>query len=409
MFGSADPEAKGRDIKVYDLLEQAADDVDVKLKNQPKTKSAIKQTLGSTFIGLGEYEKAKELLLAAHEENLVLFGEESEETAKSSHQLGLCYDWIGNVQIADSFYKEGISIYETISDVPLKGLADNLNDFGTLLSHMGEYDSSTAILNKALDIYSLYNTEEGQKEAITVNNIAVNYHHLLNVDLAEKYYLQARDILVKLYGETRPEIASIYNNLAFIYLDNKDFDASEEAFEKAYKTKLSVLGTDHPYVGLALINMGMLQFIKKDYKSAEKPLLESIELFHRTNSLKDPFLSLAYYWLGRAYLESDQLFNSEKTFKKSIEIREEVYSKYHNKTWSVKGELGVCLLKQKKYSKAEKLLVGSLEFYKNDKYPNQKKIRRYTEYSSVLYDKIGNKEKADFYKSELEKLSQPEN
>ena len=72
--------------------------------------------------------------------------------------------------------------------------------------------------------------------------MAVNFHHLLNVDLAEKYYLEARDILVKLYGETRPEIASIYNNFAFIYLDNKDFDASEEAFEKAYETKLLFWG-----------------------------------------------------------------------------------------------------------------------------------------------------------------------
>ena len=63
MFSSADPGVEGKDVKVYDLLEKATEDVNVKLKNQPEIKSAIKQTLGSTFIGLGEYEKAKTLLL----------------------------------------------------------------------------------------------------------------------------------------------------------------------------------------------------------------------------------------------------------------------------------------------------------------------------------------------------------
>ncbi len=408
MFTSADPEAEGRNIKVYDLLEKAAEDVEVKLKNYPKTKSAIKQTLGSTFIGLGEYAKAQELLLAAHESNILLFGTESKETAKSSHQLGLCYDWIGNIQLADSFYKEGISIYEKISEDPPKALADNLNDFGTLLSNVGEYDSSNAILNRALDIYGLYNKEKGQKEAITVNNIAVNYHHLLNVELAEKFYLQAKDILVKLYGTNRPEIASIYNNLAFIYLDNKDYKASEETFKKSYEIKLEVLGGDHPYVGLALINMGMLKFVEKDYQRAEELLLKAIDLYIRTKATKDPFLSLAYYWLGRSYLESNKLNKSENVLRKSIRLREELYSKNHSKTWSAKGELGVCLFKLKNYSEAEKLIVGSLEFYKNAKYPDMKKITRYTEYSASLFKEIGNIAKSKIYQSELRELQDSE-
>ena len=404
MFSSADPGVEGKDVKVYDLLEKAAEDVNVKLTNQPKVKSAIKQTLGSTFIGLGDYEKAKYLLTESLEENKKLFGLNSKEVAKGFHQLGLCYDWIGNFQLADSFHILGINTYEKLSGKPTKGLADNLNDYGAMLTNLGLYDSAGVLLKRSLDIYGMYNEEKGQKEAITINNLAVNLHHQNKVDEAEKYYLEALKVLTNLYGTNRPEVASIYNNLAFIYMDNKNYDASENAFKKAYEIKTVVLGKEHPSIGLALSNLGMMYFVKEDFRNAETPLLESINLFYKIKAPKDPFLSLAYYWLGRTYLESNQLKKSEEVLRKSITIREEIFSKNHSKTWSSVGELAICLLRQKKYAESEKLLNETLEFYNNDQYRDLKKITRYTEYSAILYKEIGNKSLANLYQTEFEKL-----
>ncbi len=404
MLSSPDPEVKGRDVKVYDLLEKATKDADIKLKNYPKIKAAIKQTLGSTFIGLGEYKKAEALLLESLKSNKKLFGINSEETAKCFHQLGLCYDWIGNYQLADSFYKAGIYTYEKVSDEPLKGLADNLNDYGSMITNAGYYDSAAVMFKRALKIYALHDKEKGQKEAITINNLAVAMHHQNKVDEAEKYYLEAKDVLTKLYGINRPEIASIFNNLAFIYLDNKKYEQSEKAFEKAYEIKLALLGENHPSVGLAFINMGMLYCIEEKYDEADIPLHKAINLFLKTGATKDPLLAFAYYWLGRVYLESNKLTKSEKEFRNSLRIREEIFPEEDHRIWSVKGELGVCLVEQKKYFEAEKLLIGSLNFYLNDKNKDMKKITRYTKYSAVLYKELGNPDKVKYYQTELEKL-----
>lgn len=404
MLSSADPGIGSRDVKVYDLLEKAASDVDVNLNNQPKIKSAIKQTLGSTFIGLGEYEKAEALLLESLALNKKLFGFNSSETAKTYHQLGLCYDWIGKYDLADSFYLSGITTYEKVSEEPAKALADNLNDYGTLMTNLGHFDSAAVLFNRALDIYALHNSEKGKKEAITIINLAVNMHHQNKIDQAEKYYLQAKEIFERQFGTNIPEMGYIYNNLAFIYLDKNDFAKSEKSFKKAYEVKLALLGESHTSVGLGLVNLGMLYFTMEEYKKAEAPLLEAIGMFNRTNATKDPILSLGYYWLGRSYLESNQLVEAEEELINSIKIREEVFGNDHFKTWSSKGELGICYLNQKKYSEAEKLLVGALEFYKNDKYKDLKKIKRYTEYSAILYSEIENTSKAEFYHSELKTL-----
>lgn len=404
MFSSADPGGEGKDVKVYDLLDKATKDVDVKLKNYPRIKSAIKQTLGSTFIGLGDYEKAKSLLTESLDANKKLFGLNSKEVAKGFHQLGLCYDWIGNYELADSFHILGINTYEKISGKPSKGFADNLNDYGAMLTNFGLYDSAGVLLKRSLDIYGTHNEVKGQKEAITINNLAVNLHHQNKATEAEKYYLEALELLTNLYGTNRPEVASIYNNLAFIYMDYEDFKSAENAFEKAYEIKLAVLGDKHPSIGLALINLGMLSFTGNEYKKAEISLLRSIDFFISNNAIKDPYLSLAYYWLGRTYLESNRLHDSENMLRKSISIREEIYTKNNSKTWSSVGELAICLLKQKRYKEAEKLLAGSLNFYKNDKNRDVKKISRYTEYSAILYREIGNKSKAISFQNDFEKL-----
>jgi eukaryotic-like serine/threonine-protein kinase len=406
MLSSADPGAEGKNVKVYDLLEKASASVNVKLKKYPKVKAAIKQTLGSTYIGIGEYKKAEKLLLESLGSTKKLFGMQSAETAKGYHQLGLCYDWLGKIKLADSCYRTGINIYEEVSgDKPLKGLADNLNDYGSFITNETSYfDSAAAIFKRALKIYALYNVSDGQKAAITINNLAVALHHQNKVDEAEKYYRQAEKILINLYGENHPELGSIYNNLAFIYLDNKKYDASEKAFKKAYKIKLAVLGDKHPSIGLALINLGMLYCIEKDYNKAEVTLNNSIDFFHKIKALKDPLLTYGYYWLGRTYLESNQLKKAEENLNRCLRIRTELYSANNYKIWSVRGELGVCFVKMRKYNEAKKLLDDCLVYYKQEKNSDKKQLTRYTKYSALLYKKLGNNSKAQKYQAEYDSL-----
>ena len=150
----------------------------------------------------------------------------------------------------------------------------------------------------------------------------------------------------------------------------------------------------------------MLDFIRKNYSQAENNLNKAIEHFLRLNTLEDPYLALAYYWQGRNYLDWEKLALSETMLLNSIKIREKVFTNNNSKTWSAKGELGICKLKQKKYSEAEKLLIESLDFYKNDSYKDQKKLFRYTEHLAVLYEEIGDKISSKFYRSEYQKLTE---
>ena len=59
MLSSVNPDEVGRDVKVYDVLERAAKNVETELKDKPEIEAAIRRTLGNTYTGLGEYDQAK--------------------------------------------------------------------------------------------------------------------------------------------------------------------------------------------------------------------------------------------------------------------------------------------------------------------------------------------------------------
>jgi hypothetical protein len=66
LLSSVDPNEIGRDVKVYDILDKAADHVDNDLKDQPEIEASIRSTLGNTYVNLGEYDKGKPFLDSAY-------------------------------------------------------------------------------------------------------------------------------------------------------------------------------------------------------------------------------------------------------------------------------------------------------------------------------------------------------
>ena len=114
MLSSVDPTEIGRDVKVYDILEKAAEDIEINLKDQPEVEASLRSTLGNTYVNLGEYDKAKPFLDEALKINKKIYGNESKETAYSLHDLGLYYDWVGDYNKADSIYDKSIKILRSV-------------------------------------------------------------------------------------------------------------------------------------------------------------------------------------------------------------------------------------------------------------------------------------------------------
>ena len=81
------PYENGRELKVYDILQKASTNVETEFRDQPKIEAAIQSTIGNTFTNLGDYDEAKEHLTKALDLKKELYGEFTDETASSYHDL----------------------------------------------------------------------------------------------------------------------------------------------------------------------------------------------------------------------------------------------------------------------------------------------------------------------------------
>ncbi len=406
MLSSVDPAKIGRDVKVYDVLEKAAKDVETELKNQPEIETAIRSTLGNTYVNLGEYDKAKPFLDKALEINTSLYGKASKETATSIHDLALYFDWIGEYKTADSLYGESINIFRKVLKEPTKIFADALNNHAIIKMNLSQNKKAEKLYLEAIKNSIKTYGEKDRNTAVMMNNIAINYMDVGRLDDAEKYYKKSLKIILEVLGANRPEAGSAYNNMARLYMYKSEFDSAEVYLKKSYNLKYKLKGKDHPDVGLALSNLGVLQVKRKDFAKAEKYFLSAIKQYRKTYNPIHPQIAISQNWLGKVYREENKLKLSEDYFRKSLKTRLIKLPENNWEVWETKGELGISLLKQKKYSEAEMFLIGTLKFYKKERKTDKNNIEKFTKYLTILYNETGDTSKAKLYQSELEELNQ---
>ncbi|MCB9258860.1 MAG: serine/threonine protein kinase [Ignavibacteriales bacterium] len=404
ILSSVDPSEIGRDVKVYDVLDKAAEDVETNFKEHPEVEASIRSTLGNTYVNLGEYDKGKPFLEKAYKINLDKYGKESKEIAASIHDLANYYDWIGEYKKADSLYSQSINIFRKVLDKPSKMFADALNNHGIVLMNFGKYEEAENLYLEAIDISKKVEGKKSKNLASIYNNLAYSYTDEGKLDKAEIYYKQSLRILLEILGKNRPEVGTAYNNLGWLYTQLEKFDSAEVYLQKSYELKYELKGKDHPDVGLALNNLGVIKTRKGEYLEAENYFYEAIEQYKKSYPSDHPLISTSYAGLGRVYFSLGKFVKSEEYFRKSLEIKIKKLPADHWEIFKTKGELGIVLIKENKLNEAEKLLTKSYEYYYQNQSDDKKSQEDFLKALIELYDKKNNPELSEKYQALLNNL-----
>lgn len=403
MLSSVDPNEVSKDVKVYDILKKASEDVGRDFASHPEIEALLRKTIGKTLISLSEYEAAKPHLIKSLELNNKVFGNNSYQSAESLLELALYYHWISNLPTADSLYKESIGIFRMNPESPPRSVASALNNYGTLLQDQSRFDESLKYFYDAYDIFVKNFGSDDRDVASTSNNIAMSLEALDELDRALEYYNKSLNIYLKKVGSDRPEISTIYNNLAYIYISKNDFATAENYFRKSLQLKIKTLGEHHSLAGLAYMNLGAVQYTTKKFPEAEKNILASSRIFKQSLGKEHIWYALSDFWYAKILIEKKEYNRAEELIKSALSVYKNNYDGEHPNIVSANAELGVIKFYQKKYSEAEKLLLDGYEKIKIIKGESNFNTIRFLEYLIRLYSETKNPEKLNFYKGLLNK------
>jgi tetratricopeptide (TPR) repeat protein/tRNA A-37 threonylcarbamoyl transferase component Bud32 len=296
-FRSPDPSLDGRTIKVVDVLDRAVARLDREFEKPSATKGALLHTLGTTYHGLGLYDRAAGLLAKAravreaalgpvHPETLksrtsqaiadLAAGRHAEAIALHKATLDLCEARLGrdhpdtlssraalaNAYLTAGRLPEAIALHEAVFKTRAAKLGPDHLD--TLRSRhqlanayytARRYDEAIAI-HKAL--LERYEAKLGPNHPDTLGNrtgLATNYWAVRRYDEAIALHKATLPAMEAVFGPDHPETLISRNNLAAAYGDSGRHAEAIPLHKTILAQREAVLPPGHPHVLQSRLNL----------------------------------------------------------------------------------------------------------------------------------------------------------
>lgn len=228
VFAQPRPGKSGSDLKVADVLVDASKTIQANPNIPPIAKASLLHTMGNTLRALGMDGQAIKPLTEALQMRDELLGKTSPETISTAAQLGRTYTSLKRDQDAIRIYEDRLAALRTDPSADLDA------------------------------------------QVTMMNNLAVNYEHLGQMDRSEKLRLEMQQILPKL-PEGTLTIALIERNVALLHLKKGDYPKAAELFEKAVLRLEKNLGQNSPQT-LSVRNFLILALLHFDQDRARQQL-----------------------------------------------------------------------------------------------------------------------------------------
>jgi CHAT domain-containing protein/Flp pilus assembly protein TadD len=295
-------------------------------RNHPLTLNIV-QGLAGTLVAQARYQEARELFREVVEKS----EPDSLSVQQSRQGLAGIMSTLGEYDQAESLLLPIVKYYED-SDSPsvenFDRLARVLGYLGGVKLEQGDYRAAEEDYQRALRL-KRRTSPNRPSLAAAVNNLALLYSEIGDVNQAEPLYREALAIHQKSLGPDHPLTATSLNNLGLLLSRKGDNEKAEEFLKRALGIERTSSGDDHPRVGKALMSLGVLYLSTKRPEEALPLFQEAVTISKNTGG---PIYARALSNLGSAHDALGNLEEAEQSFQAVLEIGspDSVYVAHNN-------------------------------------------------------------------------------
>jgi serine/threonine protein kinase len=393
MLSSANPFGTGnRTVTVADALAAAERRVDSSLRSQPEVAATVRRTLGDTYYGLGDYERAEKILREAATRSRAA-GRQA-DLAADLNQLAEVVRGSGRFADSVPIARESVDAGRAAGVAPL--------DFATMqftlaecLRQSGKPDDALPLATEVLETRTRVAGPESTAVAASLRQLGAIAADKSDQATAESHYLRAAAIQRQQLGPDHFQVGGALNDLAATYIATAQLDKALETLQEVERINRIVLGDDHPElasivenhanvlfrlkrlpeatarleevlairrkalgddsmpVARTTFNLGMVYSDSGDLARAEANLVDGVARLRKALGESHPDLVGALRGLALLRERQDRLPEAERIARESLTLAEKVLGADHAGTASSHQRLGMTLLKEKRYAEAE--------------------------------------------------------
>jgi eukaryotic-like serine/threonine-protein kinase len=275
LAGSTDP-----DIKVRDMLDRAAKDVEARFAGDPAVLARIRDTIGETYQAIGLYDRAEPQLRAA-----VALREglgDREALLKSLHELGQVLSHRGDNLSALEVAKRVTALGRELYGPESLRYTQVLSSQAAYLNGLGRNKEAESLLEEAQRIitHTSHPEPDWEKFELEVLNDLAAVRQELGAPPADVEALnrQVVDLARRFYGEANLGTLTLMHNLATTLYAEKKYAEAETVYREVLASRRGLYGSENLEVALTLNSLGMAVRNEGRLEEAEPMLREALSI-----------------------------------------------------------------------------------------------------------------------------------
>jgi serine/threonine protein kinase len=403
-FRSPDPRQDGRQVKVADVLDRAAEKLDAVFTGTAATRGALLDAVGSTYHGLGLYDKAEATHAKAGAAREAALGPDHPDTLTSRNNLALAYLAAGRTAEAIRLHEATLALCESKLGPDHPDTLQGRSNLGLAYAAAGRTAEAIAVHKATL---RLRESKLGPDHPDTLqgrNNLALAYWQAGRTAEAIAVHETTLKLFESKLGPDHPDTLTSRNNLALAYAAAGRTAEAIRLHEATLALCESKLGPDHPNTLRSRGNLA--NAYESLHRWAEAEALRRGALARRRKTVKpdSPLLAGDLTGLGHNLLNQARWSEAESALREALTIQVKLvpddWTRFHTTS-----ALGGVLLAQGRHAEAEPLALAGYEGMKAREgqipAPNKRLLTDAAERVVRLYEARGKPEMASEWKRKL--------
>jgi eukaryotic-like serine/threonine-protein kinase len=333
MLASAAPGQSGRDVRVVDVLDRAAERLQREPPADPEVEAGLRATLGRTYLALGHLPKAGPQLERARSLHTRTRGPASAETlAVRVDQIRWLFD-TGQGAAAEREARDLAARTRAVlgDEHPLTRHA--LGRCATVLGERGHWDEAVGLIRELIAIQARVLGPD-DRETLQAHNV------LARLLVGQGRYAEAEaaarrsyDGLKALHGEAHPEALSAMNTLAGTLFYQQKLGDLERLARRGVEIRMRTLGQEHPETLDAMNNLGSVLSALNRGAEAEALLRETLEIRRRVLGPEHPRTLDSLMGVGEVLAQTGDPAGAQEIYAQVSRLRLRTLGPENPDTW----------------------------------------------------------------------------
>ena len=355
---------RNREAKIADALDEALKNIDTDLANEPEIQAEILMTIGSTYVGQAQYDKALPILQRSIEKFDQVLGEDNPKSIQAFGVISNILFYTGKQSEAEKVNRKVLDYYRShppSDEIQIRDMVANLNDLANIQNYNSNFAEAEKLYREAIELAKKLSGKNRGGLPGVLGNLAWLLHSKGDFAEALNYYNQAHQEIRNSGNEDKVEAGILFNKIGVAYNEMGDYQNAEIYYQRAYPILTKQLGEENFYTVSTMYRNAYNYYKQGKLDESEKLVNGSLEIQRKMFPNGHNVTAYSERLLGEIYTNRGDLKKGEEFLRKALYYLLQKTKEPNRDISLAKASLGENLTAQKRFAEAKEILGSALD------------------------------------------------